>query len=784
MGTVTTMSSTRVQIPVAGMTCQGCAHTIENALARIEGVESAEVSYGARSASITFDPARIAPPELAARVASTLTPLGYRVPETTTGATDLPRDVEFARTAEQRELALLRGAALAAAFLGAVSGVLHLAVHGAEWLAPTQLVLAGLVVFGAGGRIVATGARALARGAPEMNSLVGLGIVVAWTAGLLALLAPNVLPNGGSHVHDAVWVTVFVSAGRWLEARARTSAGDAVRGLLDLVPPRARVLRRGVETEVALADVKRGNLVVVRPGERIPVDGVVMDGRTSVDESLLTGESLTRERGPGERVHGGTTNGNGSVTIQATGVGAESALGRIAAAVQAARGSKARVQRTADRVSAVFVPAVLLLTVVVFVAWYVGSGATAAVEHAISVLVIACPCALGLATPAAIVAATGRAAREGLLVRDADAFERLARVDTVAFDKTGTLTEGKPRLASIERLAGAPAEDELLALCAGLESRSEQPLARGVVRAALERELRLPRATEFTALLGIGVKGVVDGRAVWIGSPRSAGLSSVSAPEPSAVAHGTLANDGAAANLGPEGESAAASNHGPESSVNNALVLVQRVEARGETAVVVRVDGRTVAVLGLVDTLRPTAAEAVDGLRARGFDVHVLSGDRAAAVASVTRPLALTAVRAELTPEDKVAALLSLSGAGRRVAMVGDGLNDAPALAAAEAGIAMGGGADVAVAAADAALLRDDPRAVRTAIRLGQATLRTIRVNLGWAFAYNLVALPFAAGVFQALGGPSLPAGWAGLAMSVSSIVVVLNSLRLRSTPL
>lgn len=741
-GTMTTSTEplpVRVQVPVAGMTCQGCAHTIEKAVRGVPGVIDAHVSFGARSLGVEFDPVRLPPAQLAPSLARVLTPLGYSVPADAPGGSSLERDVAFAREAEDIERSRVRRDLVVAALFGATTLV------AAHMGAPTwvQVALSAVVVFGACRRILLTGLRALVRRAPEMNSLVGLGVLAAWTSALVAWVAPAFLPGGGEHLHDAVLIAFFVLLGRELEARTRVSAGDSVRALLALAPPTARVVRLGVEIEVPLAEVKRGNLVVVRPGERIPVDGVVMDGRTSVDESLLTGESLAREREPGDAVHGGTQNGNGSISIQATGIGADSALGRIATAVRSAQGSKAAIQGVADRVSAVFVPFVLTIAVVTFVAWFAsGSSLTVAVAHTIAVLVIACPCALGLATPAAILAATARGAREGLLFRSADALERLARIDTVAFDKTGTLTAGRPALVSIERTDTTMTENEILRLCAAVEAKSEQPLARGVVTAARDRKLAIVAAGSFRALPGIGVEGTVGTSRVWIGSPRGA------------IARGAPADAIAA--------------------------LITPLETRGETAVIAEINGSIVAALGLVDAPRSTSAQAIRALRDDHVEVHVLSGDRRAAVDALARSIGVENARAEMTPEDKVEAVRALRALGRRVAMVGDGLNDAPALAAADAGIAMGGGADVAIQAADAALLQDDPVRVAMAMRLSRRTLSTIRANLAWAFAYNLLALPMATGVFERWIGGAIPSGLAGAAMSLSSLAVVLNSLRLR----
>lgn len=766
-----------VEMPVAGMTCQACASSIESAVRGIDGVLRAEASFGARSLSVSIDSERVTRADISSRISAVLAPLGYRIPVSGGATASLADDLQFARDSDVSERRRVRRELAAAFVLGlATWAALHFG-----WPSWIALALAGGVVFGACNRIVLTGMRALLRRAPDMNTLVGLGICAAWFTVSISLVAPNVIHHVDHYLLDAVLIAFFVLLGRELEARARTSAGDAVAALMTLAPPTARVLRRGVEVEIPLAEVARGSIVIVKPGERIPVDGIVIEGRTSVDESLLTGESAARERSIGEVVHGGTLNGNGTISIEARGIGADSALGRIAEAVRRARGTKAPIQRLADRVSAIFATLVLAIAIATFGGWLVFAGdASAALSHTIAVLVISCPCALGLATPAAILAATSSGARAGLVFRDAEALERLARVDTVAFDKTGTLTLGRPTLATI-RLAPttvadtalthssgsiesdprsrfpdpiahvtsderAPAvvaaENRVLELAAAVEAKSEQPLARGIVAAARARDLPSRPVREFRALPGIGVEGRVDGRVVWIGSPRGALERGA---DPSTI-----------------------------------LRLVEPLESRGESPVLVLVDGVPEAAFGLVDEPRRTSAAAVRSLREQGLQVLVLSGDRSAAVERLRSTLAIDRAASELSPEAKVRELSTLEAAGHRVAMVGDGINDAPALAAAFTSLAFGGGADVAVHTAGTTIVRDDPAAVPAALRLARATLRTIRQNLAWAFAYNVFAIPIATGAFDRVLGGALPVGLAGLAMSFSSLAVVLNSLRLR----
>jgi Cu+-exporting ATPase len=724
---------TELQVPVSGMTCQACASKVERLLAAVPGVETAEVNYGSRTATLRLGTE--GPDEGALRAA--LAREGYGLPEGALSGRSLEEDLDYAERAEREELARNRSG-----FLVAATGTLLLmAGHAIGLPHAASPLVAAVVVFWAGRDLQRRGWRAARGLSPDMNTLVALGTTVAFLAGTLAGPFPTWLGDAGEHLHAATMITAFVLLGRWLESRARTTAGDAVRRLLELSPPTARVLQRGEEIEVPVEEVRPGQLVLIRPGERVPVDGRVMVGRSSLDESHLTGESFPVERGPGEEVHAGSINGDGALRLQATGIGADSTLGRIARAVREAQGSRAPIQRLADRVSAVFVPVVLGAALVTLLAWLALDGPQAAITRAVAVLVIACPCALGLATPTAIVVASGRGAREGVLVRRAETLERLAEVDAAVFDKTGTLTAGEPRLERVLAAEGVE-EHELLALAASVEAQSEQPLARAILAAAAERGVSRRPATEFQAEPGRGVRAVVGGRGVWIGSPRAAAARGL----------GGVWLEGA----------------------------LEELASSGWTPVVVEVDGAAAGAFGLFDAPRESAAGALDALRRLGIEPALLSGDELAPVRRLAAELAITDARARLRPEEKVAAVRELEAAGRRVLMVGDGVNDAPALAAAHVGVAMGGGADVALAAADCALLTDDPGRVALLLRLARATLSTIRANLFWAFAYNVVGLPLAAGALTPLGiggvSPALAAG----AMSASSVCVVMNSLRLR----
>jgi len=728
---------TSLQIPISGMSCQACAHKVERILSESTGVERAEVNFGSRSAQLILDGGAIDE----GLISRDLAELGFGIPEGAFGGRTLEEDVSFSEHAAGEEVARNRRGF----WLAAIGTLVLIAGHRLHWPHALQPLLAAPVVFIAGRDILVRGWRSARHGAPDMNTLVGLGTSVAWGAGVLGLLFPRWLGDAGDHVHAATMITAFVLLGRWMEARARSKAGDAVRALLERTPATARVLRLGQEVEVPVADVKVGQMVLVRPGERLPVDGNVMQGETAIDESLLTGESFPVEHGPGDRVWAGTINGLGAISLQATGVGAISAIGRITRAVREAQGSRAPIQRLADRVSAIFVPTVLSIAVLTLIVWLAAGDPATAVSRAVSVLVIACPCALGLATPTAILVASGRGAREGVLVRSAETIERLAAIDTVVFDKTGTLTAGEPSVRTVLLAEGGDerARERVLALAASAELGSEQPLAAGIVQYAREAGIQIPAPRDFQAEPGCGVRAQVDAVAVWVGSPRGA------------------------------------LNRGADPATIEAWA--SELAGEGETPVIVEADGVAIGALGLFDEARPGAREAIDRLRHLGVESRLLSGDHPGAVEKLANLLGIGEAQGRLRPEEKAAEVRELERSQRHAAMVGDGINDAPALAAAHVGIAMGGGADVALEAADCTLLRDDPRRVPTLLRLGRRTMGTIRVNLIWAFGYNALGLPLAAGaLYPWYPEATITPAIAAAAMSASSVCVVLNSLRLR----
>ena len=720
----------RLELRIGGMTCASCAGRVERALRRVPGVLEASVNLAAETATV-----RAVKGVEEAALAAAVARAGYRVIQAEAEGEDA---AEAARLARERRELILAGA-LTAPFL---LGMLGLA-FGRDWMPGgwVQLALATPVQFWLGARFYRAGFAALRAGTGNMDLLVALGTTAAW-----GLSAWRLLTAGGQHAAHLLYfeasavVILFVLFGKFLEARAKRATGAAIRALLELRPRTAWRLRAdGREEEVDTALLAVGDRVVVRPGERIPADGVVLEGRAGVDESPLTGESRAIEKEPGSAVATGSIALDGRLVIEARAIGAQTVLARVAALVAAAQASRAPVQRLVDRVSAVFVPVVVAVAALTFLGWWwlAGEGVETAVLNAVAVLVIACPCALGLATPAAIIAGTGAAARAGILVRDAEAIERAHDVTLVAFDKTGTLTEGRPRLAALHPAAGVE-EAEALRLAAALQAGSEHPLARAVL-ARLGEAAAPPPAEEFRALPGRGVAGTVEGRHLLLGSPR------------------LLAEGGA--DPGPLAARA-------EEESGRGRTPAWLIEATPGKA------PRVLALLAFEDAEKPGAALAIAGLRRMGIRVAMISGDSRAAAEAVAQRLGLDDVAAEVLPADKAARIEAWRRQGERVGMVGDGVNDAPALAAADLGIAMGTGTDVAMQAAHITLLRGDPALVPAAVEIARRTYRKIRQNLFWAFAYNLVGVPLAA-----LGLLSPPL--AGAAMALSSVSVLANALLL-----
>jgi P-type Cu+ transporter len=735
---------TRVDFPVQGMHCAACVGKVERALQAVPGVEEANANLATGRATVWARPEATQLRFLRRAVEGA----GYAVPEEI-GRTPESEDRErAARASEDRSLRAkaLIGAALS---LPVVIGSMHeIFTWAPAWLGNPLLLwlLTTPVQFWVGGQFHAGFVRDLRRRSASMDTLVSLGTNAAYFFSVAVTLWPHAfMAAGAMHYFEvSALLMTFLVTGRWLEARARGGTSEAIRRLMDLSPRTARVLRDGQELDVPVARIAMGDTVRIRPGERVPVDGEVIEGASSVDESMLTGESLPVEKRPGSSVVGGSVNRTGSVTFRATRVGSHTVLARIIRLVEEAQGSKAPIQRIADRVAAVFVPVVLVIAGVTFGAWvWLGPEPALvwAISSAVGVLVIACPCAMGLATPTAIMVGTGRGAELGVLIRSAAALELLDKLEIVIFDKTGTLTVGRPAVKEVVPSLGRE-ETDVLAPAAAVEQGSEHPLGEAIGDEAKRRGLALPPLTGFRALPGFGVEAEDAAGHIVLGHARfmmARGID-ISALEPRA----------------------------------------RELAAAGKTTVFVAAAGNLLGLIAVADRLKPEARAAVAALKALGVDVVMLTGDARSTAEAIARDAGIERVLAEVLPDGKAAEIKRLQEDGRLVAMVGDGINDAPALAQAVVGIAMGSGTDVAMEASDVTLMRGNLLGVVAAVLLSRQTIRIIRENLAWAFGYNLLLLPVAAGALYPLWGITLSPILAGLAMALSSLSVVANSLRLR----
>ncbi len=749
----TDYSSTRqLTLPITGMTCANCAATVERALCRTEGVVGASVNYATERAIVELSEGRTTLEDLSIAVER----VGYGVLQADPDELD---DVEAA--ARRRELEnQTRKFWIGVGFAGPLF-ILSMArdfgflgswayAHWVNWL---MFVLASPVQVYVGWDYYVGGWKALRSGSANMDVLVALGSTVAFVYSVVVVVMLSVGSTlAGEHVYfeTAALIITLIKLGKLLEVRAKGDTSEAIRELIGLQPDTARVVRQGVDYDIPISDVIVGDLVLVRPGERIPVDGEVVDGLSSIDESMLTGESMPVEKGPGDVVVGATMNKSGAFHFRATRVGADTALAQVIRLVQEVQGSKAPIQRLADQVAGIFVPIVIIVAVLTFVVWWVVVGAdfSVALVRLVAVLVIACPCALGLATPTAVMVGTGRGARQGILFRSSEALQRVRQLGTVVFDKTGTLTRGEPEIRTVITLDSD--EAELLRLAGSAELMSEHPLGEAVLREAQRRSVNLTKPSSFRAIPGRGVEAIIEGAEVLVGnrvlmSERDIDLTEFELAKESVVA-------GAA------------------------------------TPLWVAIDGKADGVLGAADTLKEGSADAVQELKLEGLDVIMLTGDQNATAEVIASSIGIHEVRAEVLPHQKCDVIRELQ-ADHVVAMVGDGINDAPALAQADVGIAIGTGTDVAIEAADVTLMGGDPRSVVTALALSRATMRTIEQNLFWAFFYNVVLIPVAAGAFYSVTFlpmilRSLHPILAALAMALSSVTVVGNSLRLRRADL
>jgi Cu+-exporting ATPase len=737
------------RLPIVGMTCASCVAAVEEALNSVDGVASANVNLATEEATVEMVSGAVTRQRLAEAVRAA----GYDVGAEVEGAE--AQDRERAERAEH--LRRVRARTIFAAVMSALIMIgtnqdvipgLRAVPHGVMFY--ILLALATPVQFWAGGQFYRGAWASLRRRSADMNTLIAVGTSAAYFYSVVVTVAPSVFRTTGQkldvYYDTAAVIVTLILLGRFLEARARGQASEAIRRLMELSPKTARVIRDGEEIEVASDQVQKGDIVVVRPGERVPVDGIVVWGQSSVDESMITGESVPVEKAEGDQVIGATINRSGVFHFRATKIGSETALAQIVELVRQAQGAKAPAQRLADRVAGVFVPAVIGIALLTFIAW-LGLGPppvfTRAMMNCVAVLIIACPCALGLATPTAIMVGTGKGAENGILIKGGEKLELAQRLQAIVFDKTGTLTVGKPRLTDVATADGFD-ETSVLALGAGLERGSEHPIAQAIVDAANSRGIAPAEATHFEAVSGHGVRATINGARVLLGNAR------------------LMADSGI--DLGRLEERAEA------------------LRAQGKTATFLTRERQAVGILAVADTVKPGAREAVRRLHQMGLEVIMMTGDNGHTAQAIASEVGIERVLAEVLPEQKAVEVKKLQAEGKFVAMVGDGINDAPALAQADVGIAIGTGTDVAIESSDITLVTGDLQGVVASIELSRRTLQTIKQNLFWAFIYNVIGIPIAAGALYPLLGAKglLNPMFAAVAMSFSSVSVVTNSLRLK----
>ena len=769
-----------IRIPVTGMTCAACQSRVQRTLEKQEGVTDASVNLMMKNATVTYQPSAITPDQLVDAIRETGYGAALASPSQTAFEEQESRD-----HAQEREFRELRLKAVGSAIAGVIAMVLSMPLmagdgHGEEvadpfmrwmmysltpalsasvpWLhsLPRGLISYTLlaVTFGvmlwAGRHFYTRAWAAFRHHSADMNTLVAIGTGAAFLYSLVATVIPGFFLERGiapDVYYEAVIIIIaLILTGNAFEARAKRRTSAALRALVDLQPKTARVLRGGGETDVPVEAVQSGDMVVARPGERVPVDGVLVSGESAVDESMLTGESLPVSKRPGDRVIGGTINRTGAFRYTATTIGADSVLAQIVRLMRDAQGSRAPIQRLADRISGIFVPVVLSIAVATFVIWYVAADSAPVVRAfaaAVAVLIIACPCAMGLAVPTAVMVSTGKGADLGILIKGGEALQRARDIRTVVLDKTGTVTEGRPTVTDFVAAPGIPvSEKDLLRLVASLETSSEHPLADAIVRHAKDRNIQLAAPEAFQSVSGRGAIGAVDGLALLVGNEALLAEYAIDV---------TPLRPGA-----------------------------ERLSGEGKTPVYAAAGGRLAGLLGIADPIKTTSREAVSGLHRLGLEVVMLTGDHRRTGETIARQAGIDRVVAEVLPDAKVAEIKRLQSGGQVVAMVGDGINDAPALAQADVGMAIGTGTDIAAEAADIVLMRGDLRSAAQAIELSRRTMRTMKQNLFWAFIYNVVGIPIAAGALYPFFGLLLSPVLASAAMAFSSVSVVMNSLRLR----
>jgi len=734
--------------PVKGMHCASCVRTIERSLQRTPGVAEAAVNLATEKATVTFDPGQTTVEQLVRAVAA----VGYEAV------------VEEEGKSEDREQAEREKTSKALWLKVAVSGVVGLlivwgSVPGLRNTAPAllqnflvQLVLATPVQFWAGWGFYRGTVSALKHRSANMDTLIGIGTSVAFFYSAFVTLFPDVVSKIGvepaPYFDVGTVIITLILLGRLLEDRAKGKTSEAIKKLIGLQARTARVIRAGNEQDIPISDVVVGDVIVVRPGEKIPVDGTILQGESSVDEAMITGESLPVGKRTGDTVIGATINRTGSFRFQAEKVGQHTMLAQIIQLVEEAQGSKAPIQRLVDVVSSYFVPVVIMLALATFIIWYdVGPtpGLTFALVNLIAVMIIACPCAMGLATPTAIMVGTGKGAEKGILIKNAEALERTQKVGAIVFDKTGTLTNGKPSVTNLVPASGWT-DTTLLGLAAAIEKGSEHPLAEAIVQEAHTRDVPLPQVEHFQAIPGQGVEGNIEGRTVLLGNRKLLREQTV--------------------------------------EIGEVLPEVERLEQEGKTVMFVAVDRQLAGLVAVADTVKASAKEAVAELKRMGITIYMITGDNQRTANAIARQVGVEHVLAEVLPQEKEQKIRELQAKGLVVAMVGDGINDAPALAQADVGIAMGTGTDVAIEAASITLITKDLKAVVTAVKLSKQTMRTIKQNLLWAFGYNVILIPVAAGLLYPFFGILLNPIYASAAMALSSVSVVSNSLLLQRVKL
>ncbi len=740
-----------VTIPIGGMTCAACSQRVERVLGKLSGVASAAVNLAAERAVITYDPHTIKLPQLKQAIADA----GYQPLEIVMDA-----DADEHKARKEKEINTLRLKFIIAAIFAlpllyiamipmiswlpfSVPAAIHPDYHPLRY-AIAQLILT-IPVVAVGYRFYTVGFRALLSRSPNMDSLIAVSTTAAIGYSIYSIYR---ITQGDEHgIHGLYFETAgviiaLILLGKTLESISKGKTSEAIKKLMGLAPKTATVIRNGQEQELPIDEVELGDIVVVKPGEKVPVDGEVVEGYTAIDESMLTGESMPIDKKAGDKVYAASMNKNGSIRFRATKVGGDTALAQIIKLVEDAQGSKAPIAQLADVVSGYFVPIVIGIAIAAFAAWMIGGQTlTFALTKFISVLVIACPCALGLATPTAIMVGTGKGAELGILIKGGEALETAHKIDTIVFDKTGTITEGKPETTDILPHGGVD-EQQLLLLAASAEQGSEHPLGEAIIRKAAQRGLTLFAVQRFEALPGHGIEVLVNDKTVLIGNQK-------------------LMNDRGI----PLGDSTA---------------HADRLSSEGKTPMYVSADGQFAGIIAVADVVKQSSAQAIRQLQSMGIEVAMITGDNRKTAQAIAKQVGIDTVLAEVLPQDKSSEVKKLQAAGKKVSMVGDGINDAPALVQADIGIAIGSGTDVAMESADIVLMKSDLMDVATAIHLSKSTIRIIKQNLFWAFAYNVAGIPIAAGVLYLFGGPLLNPMFAAAAMSLSSVSVLTNALRLK----